>query len=470
MHAENRRDSRIAQESGNRLVGGDHGLFDKRRRVGFPANGHADGRAFIVQANLSLFALEIHAPATYAIGMERLSDFVQNANRLRNVFGEGASHRPQGHNRRLRIARPQSVDGNLHGAIRKPRFRLDDRRRYAHVSNKALFVDEHLDAHRATLFMRSQRTHIVRKRFGKHGQHAIDQIHARRAFASLEVDLGIPGNVVRNIGNMHAQDEETRARSGSGIVHRACNSRLEAVPLGGKRLMGATKRCGAIEPNARRAYGIVEIFRIVRVYRERELASQIDIASAVEGGIGIDCSTLHFGKRRCRKRGCQFMASNNELDIGPGLAFMPKNFLHHTLRGLSPRRERGHAHAHDVAIFHMGSIAAQSEDVMLDARVFGNNNPKGFGDFISPDNRFVRAADHANHAPAKPVVKAAIAFAIVNASDFHHIAIEGVGRLRGGNKKFPFGSLHKAVSSARHFQNALRQNARGTAGRAFSCT
>ena len=282
--------------------------------------------------------------------------------------------------------------------------------------------------------------------------------------------MGIPGNVVRNIGNMHAQDEETRARSRRGIVQRACNSRLGAVHLGGKRLMGTAKRCGAIEPNARRAYGIVEIFRIVRIDRERELASQIGIASAVEGGIGIDSSTFHFGKRRCRKRGCQLMASNNELDIGPRLAFMPKHFLHHALRGLSPRRERGHAHAHDVAIFHMGSIAAQSEDVVLDARVFGNNDPKGFGDFISPDNRFVRAADHANHAPAKPVVKAAIAFAIVNAGDFHHIAIEGVGRLRGGNKKFPFGSLHKAVSSARHFQNALRQNARGTAGRAFSCT
>ena len=64
----------------------------------------------------------------------------------------------------------------------------------------------------------------------------------------------------------------------------------------------------------------------------------------------------------------------------------------------------------------------------------------------------------------------ALAFAIVNASDLHHIAIESVGRFRGGNKKLPFGSLHKTVSSARHLQNALRQNARGAAGRAFSCT
>ena len=98
------------------------------------------------------------------------------------------------------------------------------------------------------------------------------------------------------------------------------------------------------------------------------------------------------------------------------------------------------------------------------------NDPKGFGDFISPDNRFVSAANHANHAPSKPVFKAALAFAIVNASDLHHIAIESVSRFRGGNKKLPFGSLHKTVSSARHLQNALRQNARGAAGGAFSCT
>ena len=63
--------------------------------------------------------------------------------------------------------------------------------------------------------------------------------------------------------------------------------------------------------------GIVEIFRIIGVDRERELASQIDIASAVESGVGIDGSAFNFGKRCCRKRCCQLKASNNELDIGP---------------------------------------------------------------------------------------------------------------------------------------------------------
>ena len=276
---------------------------------------------------------------------------------------------------------------------------------------------------------------------------------------------------MRYIGNMNVQNEEPHACSRRSIVCRAGNARLgAALLLGDKRPMGTAERCGAIEPNARRAYGIVEIFRIIGVDRERELASQINIASAVESGVGIDVSAFNFGKRCCRKRCCQLMASNNELDIGPRLAFVPKHFLDHTLRGLSPRRERGHAHAHDVAIFHMGSIAAQGEDVMLDAGVFRNNDPKGFGDFISPDNRFVSATNHANHAPTKPIFKATLAFAIVNASDLHHIAIESVGRFRGGNKKLPFGSLHKTVSSTRHLQNALRQNARGAAGRAFSCT
>ena len=127
MHAKNRRNSRIAQISSNRLIGGDHGLFDKRRRIGFATNSHADGHAFIVQADLGLFTLEIHASTTHAIGVKCLSDFMQNANRLRDVFGKRASHRPQGRNRRLKIASLQSVNGNLHGAIRKPRFRLDDR-------------------------------------------------------------------------------------------------------------------------------------------------------------------------------------------------------------------------------------------------------------------------------------------------------------------------------------------------------
>lgn len=62
----------------------------------------------------------------------------------------------------------------------------------------------------------------------------------------------------------------------------------------GKRPMGTAKRCGAIKPNARRAYGIVEIFRIIGVDRERKLASQIDIASAVESGVGIDGQRLQL--------------------------------------------------------------------------------------------------------------------------------------------------------------------------------
>ena len=103
--------------------------------------------------------------------------------------------------------------------------------KHARVPNKALFIDEHLDAHRAAFFMWPQRAHIVRKRLGKHGQHAIDQIHARRAFASLEVDPRIPRNVVRYIGNMDAQNEEPRACSRRSIVCRAGNAQPGAALL-----------------------------------------------------------------------------------------------------------------------------------------------------------------------------------------------------------------------------------------------
>ncbi len=119
--------------------------------------------------------------------------------------------------------------------------------------------------------------------------------------------------------------------------------------------------------------------------------------------------------------------------------------------------------------FTWGSIAAQGEDVMLDAGVFRNNDPKGFGDFISPDNCFVSAANHANHAPAKPVFKAALAFAIVNASDLHPSPSKASAVLEAGIKNSPSEVCTKPYPAPDIFKR-LAAKCAGCGGRSFSCT
>ena len=93
---------------------------------------------------------------------------------------------------------------------------------------------------------------------------------------------------------------------------------LSCPPLGGKRPMGTAKRCGG-QTHAALTASSKSFASSGSTVNASSL--QIDIASAVESGVGIDVSAFNFGKRCCRKRCCQLMASNNELDIGPRLAF-----------------------------------------------------------------------------------------------------------------------------------------------------
>ena len=88
------------------------------------------------------------------------------------------------------------------------------------MAHATLRVELNVDSKRQTVLVGTQRAQIVRQALGQHGEYTIGKIHRRRAMAGFQIDMSIPGNIVRNVGNMDTQLIATlgRALQRDGVV------------------------------------------------------------------------------------------------------------------------------------------------------------------------------------------------------------------------------------------------------------
>lgn len=119
------------------------------------------------------------------------------------------------------------------------------------MTHTALRVELDVDGKRQAILIGAQGTQVIRQALRQHGKHAIGKVHRRRAMAGLQVDMPVPGNIVRNVGDMHAQLIAAlgRALERDGIVKVA---RINRVDGDDKTIAQVTtkrvfKRCGHIE-------------------------------------------------------------------------------------------------------------------------------------------------------------------------------------------------------------------------------
>ena len=96
------------------------------------------------------------------------------------------------------------------------------------MSHATLRVELNVDGKRQAVLVGTQRAQIVRQALGQHGQHAIGKIHRRRAMAGFQIDMSVPSNIVRNVGNMDTQLVATlgRALQRDGVVKVARVDRI----------------------------------------------------------------------------------------------------------------------------------------------------------------------------------------------------------------------------------------------------
>ena len=66
-------------------------------------------------------------------------------------------------------------------------------------------IEMHDGAHHQPLFARIQRAHAIGKRFGKHGNGAIDEVDGIAAQARFAIERRFGMHVVRDVGNVHLQ-------------------------------------------------------------------------------------------------------------------------------------------------------------------------------------------------------------------------------------------------------------------------
>ena len=81
------------------------------------------------------------------------------------------------------------------------------------MAHATLRVELNVDGKRQAVLVGTQRAQIVRQALGQHGQHAIGEIHRRRAMAGFQIDMSVPSNIVRNVGNMDTQLVATLGRT-----------------------------------------------------------------------------------------------------------------------------------------------------------------------------------------------------------------------------------------------------------------
>ena len=152
-------------------------------RLVLHTNISINGLLVLIQDELHLFRVEINATCFHAF-------FAQ--------FGRQAVERQDFV---LVVAWTVFYHG-LHFLIGITAARLDDGLANPFIINLGLFVHLENDTESQFLLVGTQRTDVVAKFLGQHGDGAVDKINARAAVESFLVDGGAFLHIIRHVGDM----------------------------------------------------------------------------------------------------------------------------------------------------------------------------------------------------------------------------------------------------------------------------
>ena len=194
VHAVHKGDLLHPGKVGGALVGQQHELLDHGLALAGGALFHVDAVAILVQDQLHLAALDIHAAALLAqagaVGVQLLhgGQLIQHLGVLGLCLGIGS-------------AGQQGVDLGVHALDPAADDGLDK----AVVGQIAVFIQPHQAGESQPQHALVQAADAVGQLLGQHGHHLIGVVDAGSAVKGLVVQLGAGLDVVRNIRNVHAQ-------------------------------------------------------------------------------------------------------------------------------------------------------------------------------------------------------------------------------------------------------------------------
>ena len=174
--------------------------------MGDGALGGGEADLHAVKADVRLAHVQVDAAAG---GAPLYQDLGEGA----HVFEEGQKVRVFGAKRLV-----SAEDGRDLG-IGHAGAGADDAAFDAAFRHLPLPIDGHEAGEGQPVFPLPQRADVVRKRFGEHGDDAVGKIHAGAAAVRLGVEGAAAGDVVRHVGNVHAEKEAVPfPPHGDGVV------------------------------------------------------------------------------------------------------------------------------------------------------------------------------------------------------------------------------------------------------------
>ena len=176
----------------DRLVRGDHALLYHLVRFVVGASDKARHLPVRVEQYLGLGDFDVKRTRGEALCAHLLRERGYLAYRLRLAAAD-----PRG--------RCAADDGH-HLFVGEPRLRADYRLREGALDDLAVPVEREEDRERKTVLVRHERADAVRELLGKHRHDPVAEIYARRAAVRLAVKRAPGLDVVRNVGDVYAEN------------------------------------------------------------------------------------------------------------------------------------------------------------------------------------------------------------------------------------------------------------------------
>ena len=440
---------RIAQVLGDGLVRKDHGLFDERGRVGLDAQVDTRRTPLLIENHARLDRVEVEAARPLAGGEPLLRQARQRGEAVGKPVARRASAVAPHEILRLRAfgapLRMTTVQQRLRFLVRQARMRADERRIQIVGHEPRPIVEVEVGRHRTTHFVGLERAQIARQLVGQHGNHTVDEVHAGRPPARIEVERGIPRHVVRHVGDMHAQPP-TRHPEPALVHHADAGSN----PAG---------------RNGLQADRIVEVPRIGRIDGERETLPQVAVPRR-QRAVLVEHRASRLRKRPFGEHRLQLVTGDHHVYGRVLVVGEPEHLLDNAGGRRVARRKRRDAHAHERSVFDVGPVGTHGEYVIGDVRIFGHDHAEGFGHLVAPHERVVRTVDDPQHARRRLLSCAKICFAFMRLllaaalhgqrRHFHEIAVERTRHLGFRNEELALRRLHEAEAASAHAQHAPR--------------
>ena len=202
----------VGQRQGGDGVGEEHGLF--HHAVGFVtgAADNAHGFAGVVEDDPGFGDIEVERPALHVETNEDIGQIGEGVERFAH-FGRDIAGR----------AVEFAVDEILRLFVGETGVGMDDRVGDLAGNDRAFAVELREHALGETVLVRAQTAQFVGEALGEHGNDPVHQVAAHAALAGFEIGHGAVGNIVGNIGDVHADIEAAvfATRDGNGVIEIA---------------------------------------------------------------------------------------------------------------------------------------------------------------------------------------------------------------------------------------------------------